>query len=184
MKLPGAVLFLPFSLLAQNGGISAEWDLRASLDALAAQTARLVPILEQVRPADWKGAPGAYAVQLNSARTQAAGLKAVVEALRKDPEKLTTALDVFLRIQSLDSVVRSVIEGVRKYQNPALADLLLGVLSEGGKSQLQLRQYVADLAQLKEAEFQVMEQEAQRCRSTLTRQPKTAKKPAEGTAQK
>ena len=65
----------------------------------------------------------------------------------------------------------SLIEGVRKYQNPALADLLRGVMSENNASRQQLRQYLVDLAAIKEQEFKVMDQEAQRCREVISGQP-------------
>ena len=64
----------------------------------------------------------------------------------------------------------SVVEGVRKYQNPALANLMQGVLGENSANRDRLRQYVQDLAAQKEQEFAVADKEAQRCRATLMRQ--------------
>ncbi len=40
------------------------------------------------------------------------------------------ALDAYFRMQAMESTLGSVFEGVRKYQNPALADLLQGVVNE------------------------------------------------------
>jgi hypothetical protein len=60
---------------------------------------------------------------------------------------------------------------VRRYQNPALADLLTGLVADSSGSRQQLRQYVMDLVSLKEQEYQVMDREAQRCRAFLSRQP-------------
>jgi hypothetical protein len=37
-----------------------------------------------------------------------------------------------------------------------------------------LRQYLTDLAAVKELEFKVMDQEAQRCRESISRQPVAA----------
>jgi hypothetical protein len=68
-------------------------------------------------------------------------------------------------------VLTSLIDGVRKYQNPALADLLRSVLSENNASRQQLRQYLMDLASIKEQEFKVMDEEAQRCRESISKLP-------------
>jgi hypothetical protein len=63
------------------------------------------------------------------------------------------------------------VDGVRRYQNPAVGDLLVSVVSANSANRDQLRQYITDLAQTKEEEFQVVDREAQRCRGTLMRQP-------------
>ena len=104
----------------------AEWDIRTALRSMAADAGRLKPVLEQLKPREWvaKGAPDTYVKQLESAQSQIQGVVRSTEILAKDPEKLTAALDTFLRLQALESVLASVAEGVRKYQNPALADLL------------------------------------------------------------
>lgn len=163
---------------AQQSGVSAEWDIRKTLESLGTQVRRLQPMLEQLRPADWvaAGAPATYTQQWNSAKTQVESIGLSVAALSRQPEKLTASLDTMFRLQSLETTLSSLIEGIRRYQNPALADLLAGVMSESSNSAQQLRQYVTDLAALKEQEFQVVEQEAQRCRTTVSRQP--APKPA------
>lgn len=156
---------------AQQNGIASEWDVKATIRGLSAQTARLLPVLDQVRPTDWQGASETYVQQLDSTRTQAAGLQTVLGALANEPEKLSAALDTFFRLQNLELLLGSLAEGVRRYQNPALADLLTGMAADGSGSRQQLRQYVMDLASLKEHEYQVMDREAQRCRAFLSRQP-------------
>jgi len=67
---------------------------------------------------------------------------------------------------------------VRRYQNPAVGDLLVSVVSANSANRDQLRQYVTDLAQTKEQEFQIVDGEAQRCRGTLMRQPPAKSAPA------
>ncbi|MBI1787062.1 MAG: hypothetical protein HYR60_05845 [Acidobacteria bacterium] len=161
---------------AQPAGISSEWDIRAALQGLSAQIARLQPVLEQVHPKEWEGASETYLRQWESTRAQASAVQTVVANLGREPEKLSIALDVFFRLQNLETLLGSLAEGVRRYQNPALADLLSGVVAESSSSRQQLRQYVMDLAQLKEQEFQVMDREAQRCRAFLSRQPAPVKK--------
>jgi hypothetical protein len=170
---------LPVYALAQQAGIPTEWEVQKMVQAIAQQSARLQEMVDQVRPKDWvaKGAPEAYIQQWDSARVQAGGLKISSAALVQEPAKITASLDTFFRLQSLETSLTSLIDGVRRYQNPALADLLSSVLADSNASRQQLRQYVVDLAAIKEQEFKVMEQEAQRCRVNITRpQPPAPKK--------
>ena len=74
-------------------------------------------------------------------------------------------------MQAVEAQIGSLVEGVRRYQNPAVGDLLVGVLAANSENRDQLRQYITDLAQSKEQEFRVVDQEAQRCRGNLMRQP-------------
>jgi ABC-type transporter Mla subunit MlaD len=105
-------------------------------------------------------------------------LLGAVEAMKKQPEKLTVGLDTLFRLQAVEAQVNSLLEGVRRYQNPAVGDLLVSVVSANSGNRDKLRQYITDLAQTKEEEFQVVDREAQRCRGTLMRQPPARPSPA------
>ena len=72
-------------------------------------------------------------------------------------------------MQAVDSTLGSLTEGVRKYQNPALASIMQAVIAENSTNRDRLRQYLQDLATQKEQEFQVADREAQRCRAALLR---------------
>ena len=100
--------------------------------------------------------------------------------LERDPERMTPALEAYFRLQSLEAALGALGEGVRKYQNPALADLILGVISENENNRSRLRAYLVELVSTKEHELRIMDTEAQRCRGTILRQPpaRTAPKPA------
>ena len=173
------------NLPAQSGGLAPEWEVRKMVSALATESQRVKPLLEEVKAREWvaKGAPQAYVKQWETARTEVQYMATSTENLSREPERLTFALDALFRLQSLESILNSLGEGIRKYQNPALADLIRGVFSENSSNREKLRQYVLDLAGAKEQELQVVNQEAQRCRVTISRQPaeppKTGKK-AEG----
>ena len=171
-----AVLWLASSAAAQtqpSGGIPPEWDVRKNLAALAAHAQRLQPLLEQLKPQDWisQGASQTYLEQWKSAQVQVQGLIYSTGQLTRAPEKLTAALEAFFRIEALDTMMRSLSEGLRKYQNPALADLLLSAAAESAANRERLRQYIVDLAAEKEQQFKVMDEEAQRCRGLLSRKP-------------
>lgn len=172
----GIAVWLAWAPLAEaqpSGGITPEWDVRKNLAALAANAQRLQPMLEQLKPQDWisQGAPETYLAQWKSTQEQVRGLVYSAEQLTREPDKLTAALDAFFRIESLDALLRSLSAGLRKYQNPALADLLLSAAAEGAANRERLRQYILDLAADKEQQFKVMDQEAQRCRGALSRKP-------------
>jgi len=173
MKYFLVLVSLAGAALAQNSGVQAEWDISKTLDSLSSQAKRLKPILDQLTPQEWvaKGAPDAYVAQWKGAQAELGYLVDSAKALEKQPERLTLALDTYFRMQSLETRLNSLVEGVRNYQNPAVGDLLFGVLAENSTNRDKLRQYITDLAATKEQEFKIVDQEAQRCRGVLSRQP-------------
>lgn len=173
MKLVLLSCLLLRTSIAQPSGVSSEWDIRKLLDNLNVEAQHLKPVVDQVKPEAWvaKGAPAAYVAQLKSAQAELRYLLSSSEALSRQPEKLTLVLDTYFRMEAMESSVSSVVEGVRKYQNPALANLLQGVMGENSANRDRLRQYAQELAAQKELEFQVADREAQRCRDALLRQP-------------
>ena len=178
MRIMVLALVAPLAALAQQAGVPTEWDVQKMVTAIAAQSARLQPLVAEIHPKDWVagGAPDAYIQQWDSARSQADTLKVSSDNLVREPSRLTAAFDTYFRIQNLEVSLASLIEGVRKYQNPALADLLRSVLSENSSSGQQLRQYLVDLAAIKEQELKVLDEEAQRCRQAVSRPAPVRKK--------
>lgn len=156
-------------VLAQSGaagGVGAEWNTRESIQEMSKQLASVKPILDQLRPKEWaeKGAPEAYAQQLESTMTELRGVEWALANLSNKPEQLSYALDAYFRVQSFRLKVGSMSEAVRRYQNPAVSELIDAYLTESSGSQIQLQRYLTDLTEMKEAELEVMSQEAQRCR--------------------
>jgi hypothetical protein len=182
--LPFLIVPLTVALPARAQGVSAPWDISQTLTSLAEQSQRLLPILEQLTPEKWeaKGAPSAYTAQWRNARSEVGYLLGAAEAMKKQPEKLTLALETLFRLQAVEAQLNSLTEGVRRYQNPAVGDLLVSVVSANSANRDQLRQYITDLAKTKEEEFQVVDREAQRCRGTLMRQPPARPAAAKPTA--
>jgi hypothetical protein len=180
MRILCLLLFAASSLSAQapSGGVTSVWDIRTMLASLEARTKQLLPLLDQLKPADWvvNGAPQAYAAQWTTAKTELGYLLGAAQTMSKDPEKLPAALDTLFRMQALDSTLGSVIEGTRKYQNPAIADLVQAVANENDQNRDRLKQYVLDLASDKEHELQVMDAEAQRCRASISNQKTQGKR--------
>ncbi len=158
---------------AQVGGVVPRWDVRQNAEALAAHAKRVQPVFEQLKPEEWvrQGASESYVAQWKSTRVQLQALVDSAGKLAADPEKLTTALEVFFRLESLEAMLRSLSAGARRHQNAALADLLESLFTEGASSREKLREYILELAADQEQALKVMDQEAQRCRALLVRQP-------------
>jgi folylpolyglutamate synthase/dihydropteroate synthase len=166
----------PVQAAAQASGVAAPWDVRRMLDSLQAGIQRINPMLDQMKPEDWvqRGAPYAYVEQWKNSKVELGYFQTSAQALARRPEKLSQALDTFFRLEALDRQLRSLIQGARKYHNPAAANAMQAFLDEGSRNHDQMRQYVVDLARDKEQEFKVMDSEAQRCRSIVSRQPSAA----------
>jgi hypothetical protein len=155
-----------------SAGISPDWDVKANMSTLVADVKRLEPVLQRVKPDAWieKGAPEAYIRQLQSSQASLESLIRSTAALAKDPDRLTVALDTFFRMEKMELLLGSLKEGVRRYQNPEVADEFTSLLASNSVHRDRLRQHITDLASAREQEFKVIDSEAQRCRGMLSRQ--------------
>ena len=163
-------------------GLPPEWETRQLADSLVAASQRIAPLLAQVKPEDWVkgGASDGYVKQLDGIKKGAGYLGVSAKKFSSDPQKLAPALDTYLRAQWLELQMGSLEQGVRRYQNPALADLLNAAGVENSRNRGLLQQYLLDLAAYREAEMSAMSQEAQTCRVAVTRQaPAVKPKPTE-----
>ncbi|MCC6537716.1 MAG: hypothetical protein IT162_09220, partial [Bryobacterales bacterium] len=177
MKWAAAMILMASAagLGAQSGpgvsapGVTPVWELRKQLDALVAQTRRLAPLLEQVKPQEW-GIEG-YRQQHEETRAQVEYLARSAGALAQDPEKMTLALDAFLRLESLEQLLDSLSQGTRRYQNPALADLMQAAISDNAVHRSKLRGYLVELVATKQDELRAASEEAQSCRAAALAPP-------------
>ena len=155
-------------------------EMKQILEDLSTQSKRLIPILEQIDPNVWvtaKGAPDTYIRQWHNSIDQLKALIADTNELSKDPERLPFALQTFFRVQNLQVMLQSLVDGIRRYQNSALADLLAGVAAEGGTDRERFQQYIMSLATERDQMFGIMDHEAQRCRSILSNQGSAPARP-------
>ena len=128
---------------------------------------------------DRQGRPDAYLQQLQSSKTSMQLLIAATEKLAKEPEKLSAALDALFRMDSMDLFLQSLKEGVRKYQGPSLADDIARFIADNSRHRDMLRQHSIELAAARESDLKVINAEAQRCRTELSRKdaPETQPRP-------
>lgn len=165
----------PVLLCAQTpaAGLQPDWDVRVILQEMSDHAARLQPVLNQVDVNAWvaKGASETYAAQLQSSKDQARTLADQAKTLARNPEKLSTCLELYFRVQALEQMIGSLVEGIRKYQEPALAETLASLSAENGANRNRLESYIVNLASERDQECAVMDREAQRCRSVLATRP-------------
>ncbi len=147
------------------------------LREIAAQAARLAPALEKIDARSWidQGASETYSEQLQAAKDQVHALSDGALALAKNPERLSPALEIFFRMQSIDSMLQSVEEGIRRYGDKADAQTLAALQAASSANRERLQRHIVSLAAEREREFQAMDSEAQRCRAIVTA-PKSGKK--------
>ncbi|MBZ5578626.1 MAG: hypothetical protein LAP40_18855 [Acidobacteriia bacterium] len=163
-------------------GLLPDWDIRAILEEMSAHATRLQPVLAQIDAKSWiaKGASESYAAQLQSSKDQARAMAGDAKALTKDPEKLTACLELYFRIAGLDDMLASLEQGIRKYQDPALAQTLASVAAENGANRDRFRNYIVSLAAQREQVCAITDREAQRCRDVVASRPAQSAPQAEG----
>ena len=169
--------FSPFFLLAlfstqvfaqsRASGLMTPWDFKKTIENLTLYSKRLNPMLDQVKPREWTNAPDGYVAQQQLVKTQLSSIAILTQGLAKDPERLPIALDLLFRYENFDITLASLVDGIRRYQNPAVADLINGVRNENSPARQALKDYVVDLAATKDQEFRIVDQEAQRCRGQI-----------------
>ena len=145
----------------------------AAFHGIAQHASRLLPMLEQVRAKEWvsQGAPETYALQVERARQQIQAIGTEMDLVAQHPEAMQDCMKALFRVQTFHGGLDSLLGGLRRYQNPALADLIQSVAAEDQGDIERLQSYILQLADEKEQEFQVVEHEAQRCRADLSRNP-------------
>ncbi|HEU0142600.1 MAG: hypothetical protein KJZ78_19545 [Bryobacteraceae bacterium] len=153
--------------------IPPEWDTRKMLETFAGEVKKVKPVLDQVDPKKWttEGASETYIAQWKSAQAHLEYLVGATEKLASNPERFPIALETYFRLESLETMINSLAQGIRRYDNPAVADLLQSTLAESQPYRQNLQRYMIDLAKVKEQEFRIADSEAQRCREALSRRP-------------
>jgi hypothetical protein len=169
----------PVSAQLRSANGFTDQDIAGIFNGLSQHAAKVEPMLQELRPADWvaKGAPDTYVAQWNASLQQLEGIRTDMSAMAQHPDHMTDGLKAMLRVQATHQVIIALMGGLRRYQNPALADLIEAVAADDGADMERLQQYLLELASDKEQQFDVVDKEAQRCRGTLSRQPADASRP-------
>lgn len=140
---------------------------------ISERSEHLKPMFEQVHVSDWvaQGAPETYNSQWNSLVQQNQAIETDMTAIAQHPEGMQDVMRALYRVHRFDSDLNALLPAVRRYQNPALADLIESVSVSDQASIEKLQQYTLDLADATEKQLSVEDEEAQRCRASLASQP-------------
>jgi hypothetical protein len=157
-------------------GLQAPWDIRQMLDEMNAQNKKLKPLLDQMHPQQWldNGAPPAYASQYLDARSRMDDVIRSVTNLGQHTDSLSAALDTYFRMEALEVDCRSLVEGIRKYGEHATGEQLSSLLAQNFTTRQKFREYLRDLSVQREQECKIADEEAQRCRGMISREPPAA----------
>ena len=158
---------------AQSSGLETAWDIATVFQGISVHASKMLPALEKVNVQSWvaKGAPETYATQLQSSKDQARTLVESAKVLARYPEQLSGSIEIYFRIQGMETMLASLAEATRRYENPAAAEGLLALAAENGDNRDRLQKYIVNLAAQREQDLKVMDREAQRCRGVLTEPP-------------
>lgn len=154
---------------AQDEGMIPRWEVAELSEDIVKNIATGQKVLSELQPQAWvaDGASDAYVQQLDRLRSDLASATLSAEALGRQPERLSYAVDTFLWLDRSDSLLGSMANGVRKYYNGAVADLLDSARSRNVGNIATLKEYMRQLAVEVETSMDIAHGEAQRCRSEL-----------------
>ncbi len=157
-----------------ESGLENPWDVRSIITSINKDTAKLRPLLAQLNPQQWydqKGAPSTYILQLQTAQRQVNDIDVTTKMLSQKTEDLALALDEYFRLEALDFSARSLAEGARKYGPHGQADQLDALVAGNFANRERLRQYLKDLSTSLQQNFKIADEEAQRCRGIISKEP-------------
>ncbi len=169
-----AFFICSFALHAQSAGLAPASETGKLFTDLAAQSTRLQPLIQQLKPNEWvaAGAPKSVAALWQTAASQNQALSAQAGVVARTPEKLADSLRLLEQLHTVEESVAELLPSVAQYQNPALAQLIAGMEEEGKPARDAYAQRVLDLAAEREAQFEIADHEAQRCREILSKEPR------------
>jgi hypothetical protein len=127
-----------------------------------------------MNPQEWvnkKGASAVYIQQWQMAHTQLNEVTAASKLLAQKTESLPLALDDYFRLEALEVTSRSLEEAVSRYGDRFTADQLNGLIARNFSRRERFRDYIRDLATTSENNFKLADEEAQRCRGMISREP-------------
>jgi hypothetical protein len=158
-------------------GVQTAWNVKVIIDRLIEDNEHFEPVLDAIHPEEWtaKGASPVYVQHLQQAKQQVRDVVITSKMLSVKTEQLSLALDEYFRLEALDSTARSLEEGLRRYADRSSADKLSALIAHNFSAREQFRDYLSSLATSQEQSFKVADQEAQRCRGIISREPAPAK---------
>jgi hypothetical protein len=165
---------VPAQIIPKPPGLESAWTLHTILDELTKDNEKLEPLLAQMNPQEWvakKGASDVYVQQWQIAHTQLNEVMAASKLLAQKTESLPLALDAYFRLEALEVTSRSLLEATSRYGDRFTADQLNGLIARNFSRRERFRDYIRDLAASSEVNFKLADEEAQRCRGMISKEP-------------
>ena len=157
-----------------EAGLETPWDVQKIVANIVSDSQQIGPLLTQMNPQQWydqKGAPSTYIIQWQTAQRQLNDVLYTARQLSQKTESLSLALDMYFRLEALEVTSRSLDEGAQRYANRAVADKLSALIAHNFNNRERFRDYIRDLAASTEQNFKIADEEAQRCRGMISREP-------------
>jgi hypothetical protein len=158
----------------QPAGVETVWDARKIIDAVSKNDEQLKPVLGDLNPKQWyeqKGAPSTYVIQWQAAQRELNDVEVTKRQVSLKPDSLSGVLDLYFRMEALEESARSVDEGAKRYADRQTADQLTRLVAGNFDARQRLRDYIRDLSTDLESNFKIADEEAQRCRGMISREP-------------
>lgn len=156
---------------APEAGLLPDWELKPKVEKLMKGLERVKPLLERLQPERWTaaGAPKQYEQQYRDCLETLGFVQNAAARLAERPNRLTLAVETLVRLETFIDLTTSLSQAIRRYQNPAVADLVESELAAASDREW-LRRHVLELSAVREREWETAEQEAQQCRERTLRQ--------------
>jgi hypothetical protein len=170
------------STLSQaDAGLESPEEARALVRAVLKEEDQFKPLLDTLDPQSWaskKGAPTTYVAQWWAAQQQARDLDLVAKLFLQHIDSLKAAMDLYFWMEALETSARALNEGAQRYADRPQAEELATFVARNFDSRQRFREYMKDLATNVEQNYKVADEEAQRCRAVMSKEPASrAKKP-------
>ncbi len=152
----------------QQAEMPPPWEAKATIEQVRAKVSRLGEALGNLQVLTWEGAGASnYVAVADSARRQVAGIGGALDRLAIEPQRLSSAIHLFLALQQVTGTLETLSRGVTQFQGAESAhdieDSTNAVLNEREK----LAQYVLAMVQFLETTKAVSERELESCREQL-----------------
>lgn len=168
-----AAMFAALLPAQDDAGTMPPWEVAAIAETLEKQVGQAEQILSGIKPQEWPQAgAAAYSAQRETLVAELGHLRNSARAMAAAPERLPVVVDTFLWIDRTNAMMTSMTDGVRRYQNSAVADLLESAQAQNSGAAEKLKEYMRQLAVSVEAQMQIANEEAQRCRTELVTKPR------------
>lgn len=157
-----------------EAGLETPWDAQKIVANIVSDSQQFGPLLKEINPQQWydqKGAPSTYIIQWQTAQRQLNDVLYTTRQLSQKTESLSLALDTYFRLEALEVTARSLDEGAQRYANRATAEKLSALIAHNFNNRERFRDYIRELAASTEQNFKIADEEAQRCRGIISKEP-------------